>query len=238
MKKALLAFVALTVLLAVVLYFSLNSIIKNGVESFGSKALSTDVRLESASISFLSGAGEIAGLHVANPEGYPEGDAVRVGRIRVSLDLASLFSEVIVIHEIRVEEPVVNFATGTDGSNVNRLLQNARASAKTSEKQKGEPAAKDKAGQSRRVVVDVLRITGGKVSLSLSDVGARTPDVQLDPIVMRDLGQGGEAVTAAGVFYQVFQRLAGAVFDAALSIGGQAEQLLRQGLDTVKGLFE
>ncbi len=237
MKKAILAFIALTAILALVLFFSLNSIIENGVESFGTKTLGAEVALESASVSFLSGEGRLEGLSVANPEGYPEGvDALRMGAIRVSLDLASLFSDVIVIHEINVEDPVVNFATGAQGSNINALLRNARDSAKASDKQvKQAPSEESKP---RRVVIDEVRIEGGQVSLRLTDVGAETPHVSFDPIVMRNVGQGGDAVTAAEVFYEVFEKLAGTIFKAALSVGGQAEQLLRQGLDAVRGLFE
>ncbi|MGE4557368.1 MAG: hypothetical protein AB7D07_11140 [Desulfovibrionaceae bacterium] len=238
MKKAFLAFVALTALLVFVLFFSLNSIIRNGVESFASKALGVDVSLESASVSFLSGSGDLVGLRASNPKGYPARDALAVQRIHVSLDLASLFSDVIVIREIVVEDPVVHFSTGPDGSNINRLLQNARSSADTAEKKASAQGTEKKAGKPRQVVVDELRITGGRVSLGLAQADARTPDIPIDPIVMRNLGRGGGQVTAAGVLYAVFNRLSGAIFKAALSIGGQAEQLIRQSLDVVKGLLE
>ncbi|MFW5836596.1 MAG: hypothetical protein ACOCVM_01205 [Desulfovibrionaceae bacterium] len=236
MKKAILAFVALTALLALVLFFSLNSIIENGVESFGTKTLGAEVALESASVSFLSGEGRLDGLSVANPDGYPEGKALLARSIRVAIDLASLFSDVIVIHEINVEDPVVNFATGAQGSNINALLRNARDSAKASDKKVEQAPSEEK--KPKRVVVDEVRIEGGQVSLRLTDVGAETPRVSFDPIVMRNVGQGGDAVTAAEVFYEVFEKLAGTIFKAALSVGGQAEQLLRQGLDAVRGLFE
>jgi uncharacterized protein involved in outer membrane biogenesis len=238
MKKAFLAFIALGALLVFVLFFSLNSIIKNGVESFASKALGVEVRLDSARVSFLSGSGDLVGLRVSNPKGYPSRDALTVQRIHVSLNLASLFSQVIVIQEIAVEDPVVHFSTGRDGSNINRLLENARSSAGAAEKRALEQKKEKSAGKPRQVVVDELRITGGRVSLGLAQVGARTPDISIDPIVMRNLGRGGGQVTAAGVLYAVFNRLSGAVFKAALSIGGQAEQLIRQGLDVVKGLLE
>jgi hypothetical protein len=81
MKKLLvriaIGLVVLIVLVALGIHFFLDSAVKKGVETLGPKMTKVDVKLDSVSISLLSGSGKIKGLVVGNPEGYKTPHAIR-----------------------------------------------------------------------------------------------------------------------------------------------------------------
>src|SRR2546422_1862994 len=81
------AVVGLVVLALVVVFFSLNSIVKKGVETVGPRLTKVDVRLGSAKLSPLSGNGQLTELFVGNPEGYKTPSAIKVGDVKVGVQV-------------------------------------------------------------------------------------------------------------------------------------------------------
>ena len=83
MKKTFLIIAGIAVVavitLVVVLALSLDSIIKKGVEAVGPQITKTEMKLEKASISILSGSGALKGFVIGNPEGYKTPSAIKVG---------------------------------------------------------------------------------------------------------------------------------------------------------------
>src|ERR1043165_6006064 len=77
--------VILVIVALVVVFFSLNTIVKKGVETVGPKLTQVDMRLKAAELSPLSGNGRLTGLFVGNPQGYQTPSAIQVGDIKVGL---------------------------------------------------------------------------------------------------------------------------------------------------------
>ncbi len=80
---------------------ALNAAIESGVETVGSEATVTPVKIEAVDISLFSGKGEIRGLTIANPDDTDF--AFELDHIFIALDIGSLRSDVIVIHEITID---------------------------------------------------------------------------------------------------------------------------------------
>ena len=81
MKKFLLVTVTLLVILFLGITFSLDRIVKTGIESLGSEMTGTPVKVESVSISPISGEGTISGFTIDNPEDFEGESMMRIGEI-------------------------------------------------------------------------------------------------------------------------------------------------------------
>src|SRR5436309_767213 len=77
--------VVVLILALLVVYLSLDSIVKKGVETVGPAITKVDVKLASASLSPFSGSGKLKGFVVGNPEGYKTASAIQLGEVSVSV---------------------------------------------------------------------------------------------------------------------------------------------------------
>ena len=107
MKKIILivAGVAVVVVIAlvVVLTLSLDSLVKKGVETVGPQITKTEMKLEKASISILSGSGALHGFLIGNPEGYKTSSAIKVGEASLGVRPMSVLSDKIHITHVKVQ---------------------------------------------------------------------------------------------------------------------------------------
>src|SRR2546429_3768049 len=147
MKKLIIRVVVVLLVLLVVavgasIYF-LGSIVKKGVETVGPQITGTEIKLDSATLSLLSGSGKLKGLLVGNPEGFKTESAIKVGSVSVGVVAGSVFSDKVHVKEVRVEAPEITFEGGLKGNNLSRLLDNVQAATGGSEK--ASPASPRKA---------------------------------------------------------------------------------------------
>src|SRR2546428_4039062 len=98
--------VLLLVAVGVSIYF-LGSIIKKGVETVGPQITRTELKLDSATLSLLSGSGKLNGLFVGNPPGFKTESAIKVGSVSVSVAPRSLFSDKIHVTQVNVQAPEI-----------------------------------------------------------------------------------------------------------------------------------
>lgn len=213
------------VLLVVALSLSLNTIVENSIEKYGSLFLDTRVEVGSSTLSVFSGRGELEDFSIANPEGYPDKKAVGVEHLELNVDLTTLFSNPVVIERIAITRPALRYDTGPQGNNFDALLKNLR-------KDSGGTGS----GTGRKVVVDELVIRDGTVTLSVG--GGELNTFALPPIRKTNLGQGDNGLS----FAQTSAIVLAAVRDAVLATVSGAGTLIKEGaegvMDTVKGIFE
>src|SRR3989440_1939916 len=192
MKKLMIrAVIAVLVLLVVAvglsIYF-LGSIMKKGVETVGPQITGTEIKLDSATLSLLSGSGKLKGLLVGNPQGFKSPSAIKVGSVSVGVAPGSVFSGKVHVKEVRVEAPEITFEGGLKGNNLGKLLDNVQAATGGSEK----TATPENKAASRKLQVDDFVITGGRIDLSvdLSVLGGKSATVPLPEIHLTNLGSG------------------------------------------------
>src|SRR6059058_4626045 len=232
MKKLMIrAVIAVLVLLVVAvglsIYF-LGSIVKKGVETVGPQITGTEIKLDSATLSLLSGSGKLKGLLVGNPEGFKTESAIKVGSVSVGVVAGSVFSDKVHVTQVNVQAPEITFEGGLKGNNLSKLLDNVQASAGGT----AAPASKDKAS-SRKIQVDDLLITGGKINLSVDagPLGGKSAIVPLPEIHLTQLGSGPEGITAgdltAKVLKEVLQAAIPAAEKAAVDLGKSATEAVK-----------
>ena len=93
MKKFLLITLGILLLIIVALYIWAGQLVKLGTEKFLPPIVGVPVKVNSVSLSLFEGEFKINGLTIANPKGYGNSPAFSVKKVRVELDMQSLFSD-------------------------------------------------------------------------------------------------------------------------------------------------
>ncbi|MGO8678241.1 MAG: hypothetical protein ACLQVX_20555 [Limisphaerales bacterium] len=220
--------VAVVVLAGLAVHFFLDIAIKKGVETIGPRLAKVDVRLDSASLSILSGTGKIRGLVVGNPEGFQTRSAIHVGFAGLAVQPSSIFSDKVVIRSVKVQGPDVTLEESLHGSNLRKLLKNLKA-ASSADKKTG--IKDDKPG--KKLQVDEFVVTGGKIHVSFVGLAGRTVNLPLPDIRLENLGTGPEGITAGEltekvlteVLDQAIKASAGAVADLGKDAANMTKEM-------------
>lgn len=248
MKKWIIRIALLVVLVVVVavvvLFTNLNSIVKKGVETVGPQITKTEMRLARASISPLSGSGQLTGLFIGNPEGYKTESAIKVGDVKVVLKISSITSDTVEIESVNIQAPEITFEGGLGGNNMSKLLENVEA-ATGGDKPARKKEDKAAAGPGKKFRVKDVVMEGGKIHASLTGLGAaKTFDVSLPSIHLQNIGSEGSGVTAAQLTHELIKPLLAAatkaVTEAASHLGKEVKDLEKGALQelnkTTKGV--
>jgi uncharacterized protein involved in outer membrane biogenesis len=197
--RVLILLVVLVVLAVLAVGLFLDRAIKAGVETAGPKLTGVEVKLQSVSLSVLSGSGSIKGLVVGNPEGFKTPSAISIGAASIALKPGSLLSDKVVVTSIKIEAPEITFETDLRANNLSKIMANVEAATGRggTEAAKPKEAAPTKEGKpGKKLQVDDVLITGGKIAVSVTALGGKAQTVALKEIHLQNLGAGPEGITA------------------------------------------
>ncbi len=264
MKKFLLILLTIIILLAggiCGLYLNLESIVKASVAKYGSQLTGTEVALDGFRLSLRKGEAELKGLRIANPEGYQTPQILSLGSVYVRLDMRSLLKPVIVVEEIRIANPEIAYELKSVAhNNVSDLLaavnQNAAAAAKPAADQtdatragtakpavsSGGSAKSASSSGGKKVIINALNITGGKVSLGATFGGkGAAASVPLPAVTLKDIGrekgsQGKGIIETASL---ILKKILDTAYDTAVRQGlNSLKDIAGESADTLKGTAE
>ncbi len=249
--RIVLLIVVLLIVAVVVLFLNLNTIVKKGVETVGPQLTKVTVTLGSAEISPLSGNGKLKELFVGNPDGYKTASAVKVGSVKVAAEIGSVMSDVIIVDEIKVQDPEITFEGGFSGNNLSKILDNVKSSSgsgKSSEKV--APAAN---GGEKKFIVKDVTVEGAKIHVSLTSLGGKELTLPLPTLHLQNIGTASHAVTAKELLTQIIEPLLASIVktvtDGAANLGKdvlnvgkgagkEAADQLNKTTEGLKGLFK
>ncbi len=187
--------VVVVLVVLVVAAMFLGSIVKKGVETVGPTLTQTDVKLSSASISLLSGSGSIKGFVLGNPAGYKGDFAIKVGKVDLGVQPASVFGDKVHITHLRVEAPEIAIEGGPKNNNLTKIMDNVEAATGGAGSSPAKPAGPSQ-GAARKLQVDDFVLTGGKVHVSTLLTGGQPVTLPLPDIHFTNLGEGPDGITA------------------------------------------
>jgi len=219
LKFTLAAVIALILIAFMVLTLSINSIVKSGIELGGSQMTGTAVTVDRVSISPFSGKGEISGFRVANPGDYSKEYAFEVKDFYIELDVLSLFSDEIVIHEIVITTPSIWVEQKLPENNIRTIMSNMQEIAP------GETSDKE-------IVIERFSMTGGSVDLYTEVGGERSATIEISDIELADLGDGGGRAAVEEVIREIAEKVAEEALRGAARSGGE------QIRDAIRDLFD
>ncbi len=223
--------ILLVVVALVVVFFSLNSIVKKSVETIGPKLTKVDVRLDSVDISPFSGSGKLSKLFVGNPHEFKTAFAAQMDSIKVGVQIGSLMSDTIVINEVNIQKPEIQFDGGvTGGNNLSTILNNLKAaSASSGTTSNAAPAATGNKPEKKFIVKDFV-LQGAKLRLNVTGLGIpMSTSVTIPDIHMQNLGTAEGGLTAA----QLGEKLAQPIYDAAYKEAGNLASSAVKGLGNI-----
>ena len=197
-RKVSITALVFVVLLAGGLYYlssNLNGIVAGVIESQGSAATQTSVRVTGVDIQLTDASAALSGLSIGNPEGF-SGNAIELGGFSVRLDASSLTSDTIVVEDITVDGARINMLQQTGGNNLQKLLANLQSMA-PEEASESEAAGK-------KVIIDQFTLNGASASVSIPALN-ETREVSLPTIVVQGIGRESNGATAAQVAEQILR---------------------------------
>ena len=216
-----------------VAFFSLNALIKKGMENAGPLVAKVETRLGSANIMPFTGSGKLSQIFVGNPAGFKTPYALKVDKVQVRVALPSIKTNTIVVDAIQIQAPDVFIEGGlTDKNNLTAIQHNLEAFASSQPKaREGAPKA---AEPGKKVVVKDLLITGAKVHwispLTLGqEVLLTLPDIHL-----QNIGQEKQGVTWSELFKLVTNELFKASnAGTGKNLGKAVDQIKEKGLENI-----
>lgn len=218
------------------LYNSLDGIVKSTIEKQGTALLGVPVRVGSVQISLGTGAGTIRGLRVANPAGFPSGDAFSLGEISLDLDLSSVTGSPIVIESVVIAAPAASVVLDAKGRTNLEVIQKNLGS--QSSQSGSEPSSAG--GASPLLRIDRFSFSKGEVSADMTAQGGKVVKAALPELSLREVGgkSGSTADAIGSTIASAFTRAvstavaragAGALIDKHLK--GQEGEAAKQLLD-------
>ncbi len=245
-KRILLAaggLIVLLVVLGVLLVLNLDRVVKAGVEKGGTLILGVPTKLDSASVSLLGGTVDLNGLTLGSPEGFDAPEMLRLGHAHVSVDLGSLRSKEMVVHEVVIDGAEVTLEFSGTKTNWGALMKHLES----------EPAEEEQKRKSeRKLRISRIVFSNGSVNVRgiplTSSATLGLPDLEIT-----EFGTGeGTASTVVGVLAGVVRQLYCSVLGAAKglipaeqmqeiagelkSLAGEAGGALKEASSAVEGL--
>lgn len=203
MKKFLFVLLMLFVVgVAVVFVFmtKLDGMVKTQIEMIGTEALGQTVSVDSVSIELKSGAGEINGLKIKNPDGFSDRNAFQMDKIRLGINIRSVSTSPLILNEMIIEAPVISLEIREDGtSNLDEIIAHLEAQSDADEKPK---EAEEATEESKPIYLAIkkLRIAGVQLTVRHPKWGPNPKEFVLPDIELSDVGgEIGVQPSALGV---------------------------------------
>lgn len=222
------AIVVVVVIAVTLVLQNLDGIVKQVIETAGSKATQTSVTLDGVSIKLMDGRGELLGLVVANPSGFKADNAFALDDIVLDIDPASLTGPVYVINEVKIEGAKLTYEQVGKGNNFDQLLANVKkgSSAETqpTEQQPSGDPAKD-----IRLAIDKITLANNSVTLITEQFGEHTMDMPTINLAQIGDHQNGLAPDqiAGEVMSQLLQQVQKRASDLVSQIASKEMQKIK-----------
>ena len=234
-KKILIGVVVLLVIAAggiYYLYSNLGGLIKTAMETYGSEATQTQVKVGNVTLSVTSGEGAISGVSIGNPKGYSAANAFALGVVSMKVDVASVTKNPVVIKEIVIDRPQLAYEMSADGSsNLQTIQKNVNAYAAKMGGGGGSSAQKPAAGSKepeRKLIIENLYVRNGQIAASHAALKDQKISTALPTIHLTNIGKAKGGATPAEVANDVI----GAISQQAAKV---ATVDLTKSLDSLKG---
>ncbi len=206
------------------LFSNLDSFVKTAIQTYGTEATKSAVVVDDVKLSLGTGSGTIAGLVVANPQGFAQPNAISVRSITLALDPNSVSGNgPVVIKTVDIAQPQVTFEVGTNGSNLLTIKNNV------TEYARNELARLGNQPPPRKLSISDLAVTHGQVTVTAPQLN-KTFTIPLPDLHLHDVG-GQSGASPAQLGSEVLSAITGDAIKAgtdaiASQLGANAAKLI------------
>lgn len=182
------------------LYTSLDRVVATGIRTYGPDITGVSVKLAGVKIQPADGAAALRGLEIGNPKGFKTERALSVGQVSMKLDVASLTKDVVLVHEISIEQPSVTYEYAAGRSNLDAIQRHVEAYIAEQTGSAGQPKS---TSPEKKIIIEKLTIKGARAHVSADTLQGKTLTVPLSDMRMVDIGKKTNGVTPAEAAKQV-----------------------------------
>jgi len=245
LKYTLLALLLIVVIAVVATWLYLEPLVKGAVNKYGTQVAGTEVSLDGFKLRPLAGEVEIAGLNVANPDGYSAPSLLSLGKVFVKLNIKSLTSNTIVVEDITISEPKITYEMPDfSTSNVMQIQENIAkntASDTTVSQESVEEEAVSESQSGKNVIIKKVLVEGGALSAITPLQKNETALVLNMPAVeLNGIGENNDKMTikeaVATVFNKILFNATSVVTKALGSASEMAQKAVSSTLDEAKNV--
>lgn len=169
---------------------NLDEIVRAAIESQGSAALGTAVRVGSVELDLREGRGRLRDLRIANPPGSGAGNLLELGTVTLAIDATSALevargnSRHFIIERVSLEEPRAALVVAADGSTNVQALQDAMAD--------GSSKVSSASGQTEPLLLTLKSVSMERaaVRVDTNEIDGKQRDLALPDFSMRNVGGG------------------------------------------------
>ena len=219
-------------------YNSLDYIVKLGLEYYGPDVIGAPVKVHQVKIDAQTGDGMLKALEIGNPKGFSAPHALRVDGVKVSIDPATIGSDVIFIREIALEAPRITYERGRDGTNLDAIQGNIEAYVRKSAGD-GDAKAAAPAKDKRRFIVERISIRGAKVAMTAPGLKGEGVTFDLPEVLLKDVGKRQNGLRASEIANLVSREVISKIAQRVLT---NLELLKKSGtagaIEALKGLLK
>lgn len=193
--------IVVAAILVMVLWSSLNSMVKYAIEKYGSEALQTKIQVENIDIKPTKGYGSISKITIANPAGFTAPYIFSLENITLKIEIASSIKDTIIIDELAITTPHIFFEINKQ--NQTNLLQLQKQLAQTptphtttnqinktdnvsSDQSKNSANSEDKAA-AKKIIIKKLVFASAKTDVIITN-NDKHYTITLPSITLTDLG--------------------------------------------------
>lgn len=186
---------------------NINDIVKDIVESEGSKITQTDVTLGKVNIELRQGRGELTDFKIANPEGFTSDTALHAQQLALQIEPGSLVGDVIVIKEVTIQG--VHITAEQKG-----LTTNLQALLRSIQETTASDAPAEQTESDLRLMVEKIRFADSGVNLITENYG--THEMTLPSFELNSIGSRERGLTPAELGQAILKPLLAQARDAAM----------------------
>jgi hypothetical protein len=184
--------------------------VADAVETYGSAATKTAVGVRGVQLALTDGKATLDRLTIANPDGYATNYAVRIDAATVTLDLASLSTDVPVITEILLTGAHINAEQRGNATNLTELQRLISSP---------DDGAQDTTDG--RIVIERFRLPAARVTVTSELIGE--PELlTLEDVVVSGVGRGSGGATYSAAAEAILSPILAAARTAVQARLGQA----------------
>jgi hypothetical protein len=195
---------------------SLDKIIEAAIESYGPEIIGAKIELDSVNLNLGEGQATLNGLYIGNPDGFNTDYAMQLAQVKLSLDIESLTSDVVVIKEVLIQSPQIIYEVTNGGSNIDRLAENAKSYVGTETPVEEED---DSDSGEAKLIIDNIYINEGQVSVSHSILKGKALSVGLPNLHLQDIGKEENGATPGKIAQEIMAEIKSGVGTAVTSLG-------------------
>lgn len=212
-------------------YYYIDAIIKHGIEKYGTEITGVLVTVDDVKLGLPDGKFELTNLKIANPHGFNNPTLFEASNISVTMNVRSVFEDVIKIGEIRIDSPSFVYENNGESDNIKVLTANIDKSSKNDEP--AEPST-GKAKPQKKIVIDHFYLNKGKVTASLGNIINKS--LNLPDIYLSGIGKDQNGITIADAADQIFREVSKFVY--SLDVKSLVTDTVKAVKDTAKELKE